>query len=110
MSCTTLEITCSCTDQNFIFTNNSLTASPADTAVRIHYNCTCLHENIKKSFLKSLTVNCLTCRNNKETDLICNFLSFDNFCSDTKIFNTSIITGTQKCFINLNSTHFLCRT
>ena len=83
MTGTALEVSGSGADQHVVLADDTLAASPADAAIRIHYNCTCLHENVKKSFLKSLAVNCLACRNNKETDLICNFLSFDDFCSDT---------------------------
>ena len=60
MSCTSFEVTRSCTDQDFVFTDNTLAASPAYTAVRVHNDRTCFHENVDQAIFKSLTVNCLS--------------------------------------------------
>ena len=67
MSCTSLKVAGSCTDQDFIFTDYALAASPAYTTVRVHHDRTCIHEDIDQSFFQSLSVNSLTCRNNKES-------------------------------------------
>ena len=46
MTGTSLEVTGSSADQHFVLTDNTLAASPADAAVRVHHNSSCLHEGI----------------------------------------------------------------
>ena len=94
MSCTSLKVTGSGTDQNFIFTDYALTASPAYTAVWDHDDRTCIHEDVDQSLFQSLSVNSLTCRNNKESYFFRYLLSFDNLCTYTEIFDTSVVAGT----------------
>lgn len=69
MSCTSLEVSCTCTDKSLTLTDNTLTASPAYRAVRIHNNCTCVHEYIKESLFHSLKIYRTACRNYKESYL-----------------------------------------
>ena len=72
MSCTALEVSGTCTDQDFIFTNYTLTASPAYAAVRVHDDRAALNKGVDQPFLQCLKINGLTCRNDKETNLFCN--------------------------------------
>ena len=109
MSCTAFEVTCSCTDQHLIFTDNTLTASPANTTIRVHNNCSCIHKDVQQSFLQCLSVNGLACRYHQETNILSNLFTFNNLSTYSEIFDTSIIAGTKKGFINRNSTGFLCR-
>ena len=105
MSCTSLKVAGSCTDQDFIFTDYALAASPAYTTVRVHHDRTCIHEDVDQSFFQSLSVNSLTCRNNKESYFFRYFLSFDNLCAYTEIFDTSVVAGSKECLINLDTAH-----
>ena len=50
MTCTSLEITGSCADQDLILADNTLAASPAYTAVRVHNNRASFHEDIDQTF------------------------------------------------------------
>ena len=49
MSGTPFEVTCTCTDENFILTDNTLAAAPADPAVWIHDNGTGIHKDINQA-------------------------------------------------------------
>ena len=50
MAGTPLEVACTCADQYFILTDDALTASPADAAVRVHDNGTGIHKDIDQTF------------------------------------------------------------
>ena len=50
MSGTSLEVTCSGADKNLVLTDHTLAASPAYTAVRVHHNSACFHEDIDQAF------------------------------------------------------------
>ena len=49
MARTSLEVSGSGADQHFIFTDDTLAASPADAAVRVHDDGSGLHEDIDQS-------------------------------------------------------------
>ena len=110
MSGTSLEVTCSGTDQNFILTDNALAASPADTAVRVHDNGACLHKDVNEVPLSEpVSKSSWLAGTTRKRTLVSNFLSFDNCCSDTQVFNTAIVAGTKECFVNLDSADFFGR-
>ena len=94
MTCAALEVSRTGADQDFVLADHALAASPAYTTVRVHHDRTCIHEDVDQSFFQSLSVNSLTCRNNKESYFFRYFLSFDNLCSYTEIFDTSVVAGT----------------
>ena len=94
MTCTSLKVTCSCADQDFILADNALAASPAYTAVRVHNNSSCLHKDVQKSLFQSLSIDCLTCRHYKETYSISNFFAFDHFRTYSQVLDTSVVAGT----------------
>ena len=57
MSCTSLEVTCSGTNQNFVFSDHSLAASPAYTAVRVHNDCAGFHKDVKEGDSVTVIMN-----------------------------------------------------
>ena len=50
MARTSLEVSGSGADQHFIFTDDTLTASPADAAVGVHDDGSGFHEDLQKTF------------------------------------------------------------
>ena len=72
MTCAALEVSCTGTDQDLIFTDDALAASPAYAAVRVHDDRAALNKGVDQPFLQCLKINGLTCRNDKKTNLFCN--------------------------------------
>ena len=54
MSGASLEVTGTGTDQHLILANDTLTAAPADTAVRVHDNGAALHEDLDEALIQCL--------------------------------------------------------
>ena len=50
MACAALEVSCTGTDQDLIFTDDALAASPAYTAVRVHNDRASFHEDVDQTF------------------------------------------------------------
>ena len=70
MSGTSLEVSCTGADQDLIFPDHALAASPADAAVGIHDDGAALHEDVNQTFLQSLAVYLLAGRNHQEADMV----------------------------------------
>ena len=49
-----LEVTGSGADQDFVFSDDTLAAAPADTAVGIHNDGTCFHKDIQQSLFQGV--------------------------------------------------------
>ena len=54
MTGASLKVSCSGADEDFIFSDNPLTASPAYAAVGVHDNGPGFHENVDQPLLQSL--------------------------------------------------------
>ena len=109
MTGTSLEVTGSSADQHFVLADDTLAASPADAAVRVHDDGSGLHEGVEDAYFKCLAVDRLACRNNEETDALCDFLSADDLCADAEIFDSSVVAGSKECFIDRRSAGLFCR-
>jgi len=89
-----LEVPGAGADQDLIFPDHTLTASPAHTAVRIHNNSAALHEYLEQPFLHSLQVYLLGGRHHQETYMISHLSSFQDTGAYTQLADPAIVAGT----------------
>ena len=69
-------------------------------------NRTCFCQNIQCSVCQCLSVDLAACRCNDQLHKVCNFLPFEYFCCSSKVFQTTVCTGSDKYLVNLCSFQF----
>ena len=94
MSGTSLEVSGSGADQGLACANDALAAAPADTAVRVHHDSSCLHKGLDNSFLNGSFIDFVAGRYYQEANQRMYLSAADQVCADTQIAKSAVVAGT----------------
>ena len=93
MTGSAFEIAGSGADQDLVFSDDTLAAAPADTAVGIHHNRAGFHKDIKQSLLQRIQINLSTGRNDQKTHQGMHLTSPEQFSANPEILQTAVVAG-----------------